>query len=62
MIDTGSAELSRPNQDDTKENSQSNNAESEEATNDGDNDSDELVIPDGPETQVQSGVIDSGME
>ena len=62
MIDTASAELSRPNQDESKENSQSNNAESEEATNDGDNDSDELVIPDGPETQVQSGVIDSGME
>ena len=62
MIDTGSAEVSRPNQEETEENSLSNNAESEEATNDGDNDSDELVIPDGPETQVQSGVIDSGME
>ena len=32
-----------------------------QAANDED-DSDELEIPDGPETQVQSGVVDSGME
>ena len=69
-IDTGSAEISRPNRAenaDTQENAETISAEetsaenATQATND-DDDSDELDIPDGPETQVQSAVVDSGME
>ena len=68
-IDTGSAEISRPNRGesaDTQENTEGNSAEETPAENTtqatNDDDSDELDIPDGPETQVQSGIVDSGME
>ena len=67
-VDTGSAEISRPNRSaNNQENAEGNSADvtpaenAAQATNN-DNDSDELEIPDGPETQVQSGVVDSGME
>lgn len=68
-IDTGSAQISRPirgTNDDTEENSENvdvNITEETVAENPkSEDDSDELVIPDGPENQVQSCIVDSGME
>jgi len=65
-LDTGSAEISRPNRGESaEENTASNDtdetpaADITDAINAGESDSDELVIPDGPETQVQSCVVDS---
>jgi hypothetical protein len=68
-IDTGSAQNSRPirgKNDDTEENSENvdvNITEETVAENPkSEDDSDELVIPDGPENQVQSCIVDSDQE